>query len=106
MPRELKKDQTVLNPRKLPSQVRSRSAFIIAIRAKELGMDLGTVAKAIDCTEQYARDLLQGTKIPSLRKVRDITTGLNLDNLKTEQIRVVSMQDRVRHDSRYRRIGL
>src|SRR5436305_8593357 len=71
----LKKHQTVLTLRRLPLEVRSRSAFIIARRIQELGMELKAVASAINCTQQYARDLLQGTKIPSQGKVRDIING-------------------------------
>ena len=90
----LKKHQTVLTLRRLPLEVRSRSAFIIARRIQELGMELKAVASAINCTQQYARDLLQGTKIPSQGKVRDIINGLDFDNLKVDQIRTLSEEDR------------
>ena len=98
----LKKHQTVLTPMKSPSQVRSRSAFVIAVRARELGMDLAAVAKAIGCTEQYARDLMQGTKIASTGKVREIIRALDFGSLAVEQIRTLSAHDRIRCDGRYR----
>lgn len=98
-----KKYQDVLNSGQSPSDVRSRSAFVIATRAKELGMDFKAVANAIHCTEQYVRDLLQGTKIPSEEKVNAIIKGLDLGNLQADQIRTFATEDRRRHDGRYRR---
>ena len=98
-----KKYQDVLSNGQSPSEVRSRSAFIIAERAKELEMDFKAVANAIHCTEQYVRDLLQGVKIPSEEKVNAIVKGLNLSNLQTAQIRTFATEDRRRHDGRYRR---
>lgn len=97
-----KQYQTVLTLGKSPSQVRSRSAFVIALRARDLGMDLGAVAKAIGCTEQYARDLMQGTKIPSDGTVREIIRGLDFGSLEVEQIRTLSTYDRLRSSARYR----
>jgi len=96
-----KKYQTVLTLRRSPSQVRSRSAFVIALRARELGMDLAAVAEAIGCSEQYARDLMQGTKIPSEGKIRGIIRGLDFGSLEVEQIRTMCAHDRIRWDRRY-----
>jgi hypothetical protein len=97
------KYQDVLSKGQSPSQVRSRSAFIIARRAKELEMNPEALAKTIGCTEQYAKDLLRGTKIPSDETIQAIIKGLDLDNLKTDQIRTFASEDRRRHDGRYRR---
>lgn len=98
-----RKYQDVLTSEAPPSKVRSRSAYIIAKRAKDLGMDLREVADAIQCSDQYARDLLHGSKIPSDEKVQAIVKGLALDNLKADQIRTFAAEDRRRHDGRYRR---
>lgn len=101
-----KKYQTVLTLRRMPSQVRSRSAFVIALRARELGMDLGAVAKAIGCSEQYARDLMQRTKIPSVETIQAAIKGLDFGSLEVEQISTLSAHDRMRFDGRFWRKSL
>lgn len=98
-----KKYEDVLSSGQSPSSVRSRSAFVIAKRVQELGMNAKTLAGAIHCTEQYARDLLQGVKIPSEEKVNAIIKGLDLGNLQADQLRTFATEDRRRHDGRYRR---
>ena len=97
------KYQDVLSKGQSPASVRSRAAFIIARRMKELGLDELALSIAIGCTEQYAKDLLQGTKIPSNDKIGDIIKGLDLDDLKADQIRTFAAEDRRRHDGRYRK---
>lgn len=67
-------------------------------------MDAKTFAGAIHCTEQYARDLLLGTKIPSDEKIGAIIKGLDLGNLQADQLRTFAAEDRRRHDGRYRAI--
>ncbi len=57
---------------------------------------------AIGVSEQYARELLSGIKIPSDSKVEEIIKGLDLDNLRADQIRTFTAEDRLRHDARYR----
>lgn len=98
-----KKHQDVLESGAKPSEVRSRSAFVIAKRLQELGMDAKALAGAIHCTEQYARDLLLGMKIPSDEKIQAIIKGLDLGNLQADQLRTLASEDRRRHDGRYRR---
>jgi cyanate lyase len=97
-----KKYQTVLTV-KPRYRVRSRSAFLIARRAKELGLELSAVAQAIGRSDQYARDLLQGSKIPSDETIRRVIQGLNFDDFEVDQIRTISAEDRLRSDSRYQR---
>jgi hypothetical protein len=101
-----RKHQDVLSSGQSSSSVRSRSAFVIAKRAKELGMDLEAVAKAINSSVQYTSNLLRGTAIPSDEKIQDIINGLDFDNLKVDQIRTFAAEDRRRHDGRYRTSGI
>ena len=67
----------VLSSKASPSSVRSRSAFIIAKRAKELGLDKQGIADAIGCSVQYARNLMGGTAIPSDDTIQAIIEGLD-----------------------------
>lgn len=69
-------------------------------------MDTEAVAVAIGCTTQYARDLLAGTKIPSNEEISDIIKGLNLDDLKTDQLRTLAAEDRLKHDGRFRNVKI
>jgi hypothetical protein len=98
-----RKYQDVLTSGASPLSVRSRSAFVIAKRAKELGMDVADVAKAIHSSFQYTSNLLAGKAIPSDGKIQDIISGLNLDDLKVDQIKTFAAEDRRRNDGRYRR---
>jgi hypothetical protein len=98
-----RKYRDVLSSGQSPASVRSRSAFVIAKRAKELGMELEDVAKAIQSSVQYTSNLMQGTAIPSDEKVQAIVKGLDLDNLKADQIRTFAAEDRRRNDRRFRR---
>lgn len=95
--------QDVLINGQSPSQVRSRSAFIMAKRVKELNLTPDILASIIGCSQQYAKDLLRGTKIPSDETIQAVINGLDLDNFQAEQIRMFAVEDRRRHDARYRR---
>lgn len=95
-----KKNKTVLTENATPASVRSRSSFILADRAKELGLDLSGVAKAIGVSEQYARDLLQGKKVPSNETIAGITQGLSLDRFQSERIQTLATEDRAKHNHR------
>lgn len=97
-----KKYLDVLTSGASPSSVRSRSAFVIARRAKELGMDTQDVASAIGCSVQYARNLLSGSAIPSNNTIQAIIEGLDLDNLRADQVKTFSVEDRRKNDGRYR----
>jgi len=95
--------QDVLSSGASQSSVRSRSAFLIAKRVKELGMDADGLAQAIHSSVQYARNLLQGVTIPSDEKITALIKGLNLDNLRADQLRTFAVEDRRRNDGRFRR---
>jgi hypothetical protein len=89
-----KKDRTVLTENVSPHSVRSRASFMIADRAQELGLDLAGVARAIGISEQYARDLLQGKKIPSEQTLTQAISGLSLPDLDALRIRQLALEDR------------
>ena len=97
-----KKHLDVLTSGVKASEVRSRSAFLIAKRAKELNMDTAMVAEAIHASEQYARNLMNGITIPSNEKVNALVKSLDLDNLRADQLRTLATEDRRRNDGRYR----
>jgi len=97
-----KKHQDVLTSGATPSSVRSRAAFVIVERIRELSMDTKALAKAIHSSEQYARNLVQGVTIPSDEKVNALMKGLGLDNLRADQLKTWVTQDRRRHDRRFR----
>lgn len=91
-----KKDRTVLTEGVSPNGVRSRASFIIADRAKQLGLDVAGVASAIGVSEQYARDLLQGKKVPSDAVIANLISGLKLNDFETEKVRSVAVEDRLK----------
>ena len=97
-----KKHLDVLTSGATPSSVRSRSAFLIAKRVKELHMNAAMVAEAIHASEQYARNLMSGITIPSNEKINALIKGLKLDELKAEQLRTLTTEDRIRNDGRFR----
>ncbi len=80
-----KKRQDVLNNGATQDSVRSRSAFVIAKRVKQLGWGSTIFAKAVHSSEQYARNLLQGVTIPSEEKIGAIIRGLRLDSVAADQ---------------------
>ena len=66
-------------------------------------MDTAAVAKAIHASEQYVRNLVQGTTIPSDEKINALIAALNFDNLSADQIRTFAAEDRLRNDGRFRK---
>lgn len=97
-----RKYEDVLTSGAKPSSVRSRAAFIIVKRMRELSMDTEAVAKAIHSSEQYVRNLTQGVTIPSDEKINGLIKGLDIDNLRADQLRTMAAEDRIRHDGRFR----
>lgn len=97
-----KKHQDVLTSGAKPSDIRSRAAFLIVKRMRELKLDTEAVAKAIHASEQYVRNLVQGVTIPSDEKIQALIRGLDLDNLKTDQLQTMVAEDRRRNDGRFR----
>ncbi len=98
------KHQDVLTSGATPSSVRSRSAFLIAQRVKDLQMNADTLAQAIHSSGQYARNLMQGVTIPSDEKINALIKGLKLDDLQADQLRTWATEDRRRHDGRFRAV--
>src|SRR5947209_4313720 len=88
-----KKHQDVLTSGASPSSVRSRSAFLIAQRVKDLEMNADSLAQAIHSSSQYARNLMQGVTIPSDEKINALIKGLSLDDLKADQLRTMATED-------------
>jgi hypothetical protein len=97
-----KKHQDVLTSGVKPSDVRSRAAFLIVKRMRELKLDTEAVARAIHSSEQYVRNLMQGVTIPSDEKIQALIKGLDLDSLRADQLRTMTAEDRLRHDGRFR----
>ena len=98
-----KKYLDVLSSGAKPDSVRSRSAFTIAKRVKELNMDADSLANAIHASAQYTRNLLNGVTIPSDERIASLIKALDLDALKADQLRTFAEQDRRQKDGRYRR---
>jgi hypothetical protein len=97
-----KKHQDVLTSGARQSEVRSRAAFLIVKRMRELNLDTEAVAKAIHSSEQYVRNLIQGVTIPSDEKVNALIKGLDMDNVQADQLRTLTAEDRRRNDGRFR----
>lgn len=97
-----KKHLDVLTSGASPSSVRSRSAFLIAQRMKDLNMSADALANVIHSSSQYARNLMQGVTIPSDEKINALIKGLHLDDLQADQLRTWVTEDRRRHDGRFR----
>ena len=84
-------------------QLKSRIAPILQERIASMNCDIVEAARAIGCTYEYARLLLNGARIPSLAQLEKIVTGLGFTEIEGEWLEDVVREDRAAYDGRLQR---